>query len=823
MAVATETINLNISGNASQQIKVINNQVQNLNKSFDGLRATLSKIAVSAFVVNAFRAADALDDLATASGLSIATINGLSSAFIANGGSAADVEQAIGKLSNSIDDARNLNDKAIKSFERIGISFQEIKTLDTQQILRETIKGLGQMPAGAARTALAMELLGKNAKNIDFTGVNNQLDDFIAKSEKASPGIQSAAKVFNNFINIGKGFGTELAKEFEGPLKTLEKLTSNTDKIAKSLADLSKVVLLLGGAFLIFNKGIPLLTTFGNIIAGLKGATGFFIKQILDLGKAFASIFTNLIKVIPPIARFFGLVTEMGGLTSLLFALKSFISVLLRLGGLVGLILGVAQAIDFLYKIISGDQEGLIEKGIRKIKEYAQSLGFLQDKVQEIQEDFTKPLVIEGTGAGAAQKMAEGFFEMGRANKELAKNITEVTNAYQKKNKEALNDLELQTKFLNLSDDQILKLQAEDAATQRVKDAIADLNKLKEQAKPYQQDYINQINATIAALNASIPAERKAAGDRVESFIKIKNAQEDLRNEVEQTFNTLQTSFAIEELQEQLSLLGLEGDALERQQTLLEANSVMRSTLIDLAKQMTTVELNKDKLGEAAYNREKTRIQNQILDAYKLRDAKIQAKEDEISAIEEIENSYYEGAKRALISLAEQYKPINVAQDAIMMTWQKIGDAVDTFVETGKFKFSDFARSVIQDLAKMIAKAAIFFAIGTALKAIFPESEFLKTVFKAQGGPVKGGSPYIVGEKGPELFVPQGSGKIVPNNQLGTASTNAMTGPITNNYNTYNINALDAKSVAQLFAENRKAIFGANKLAEREMSYAGVR
>lgn len=40
-------------------------------------------------------------------------------------------------------------------------------------------------------------------------------------------------------------------------------------------------------------------------------------------------------------------------------------------------------------------------------------------------------------------------------------------------------------------------------------------------------------------------------------------------------------------------------------------------------------------------------------------------------------------------------------------------------------------------------------------------------LFKAKGGPVMGGSPYVVGERGPELFVPGRSGTIVPNNKLG--------------------------------------------------------
>lgn len=38
---------------------------------------------------------------------------------------------------------------------------------------------------------------------------------------------------------------------------------------------------------------------------------------------------------------------------------------------------------------------------------------------------------------------------------------------------------------------------------------------------------------------------------------------------------------------------------------------------------------------------------------------------------------------------------------------------------------------------------------------------------REKGGPVSGGTPYIVGEKGPELFVPMNNGGIIPNNALG--------------------------------------------------------
>jgi hypothetical protein len=42
---------------------------------------------------------------------------------------------------------------------------------------------------------------------------------------------------------------------------------------------------------------------------------------------------------------------------------------------------------------------------------------------------------------------------------------------------------------------------------------------------------------------------------------------------------------------------------------------------------------------------------------------------------------------------------------------------------------------------------------------------------KAAGGPVRSGTSYLVGENGPELFTPNASGMITPNNRLGGGNT----------------------------------------------------
>ena len=45
--------------------------------------------------------------------------------------------------------------------------------------------------------------------------------------------------------------------------------------------------------------------------------------------------------------------------------------------------------------------------------------------------------------------------------------------------------------------------------------------------------------------------------------------------------------------------------------------------------------------------------------------------------------------------------------------------------------------------------------------------------FRQHGGPVRAGRPYMVGERGPELFVPSRSGRIEPNGSSGGGGVDA--------------------------------------------------
>ena len=76
--------------------------------------------------------------------------------------------------------------------------------------------------------------------------------------------------------------------------------------------------------------------------------------------------------------------------------------------------------------------------------------------------------------------------------------------------------------------------------------------------------------------------------------------------------------------------------------------------------------------------------------------------------------------------------------------------------------FKSMARSIVQDLIKIQIQRSITGPLADAL------GSFIGPIGKkAIGGSVSLGSPYVVGEKGPELFVPNQNGAIIPNYAMG--------------------------------------------------------
>lgn len=173
----------------------------------------------------------------------------------------------------------------------------------------------------------------------------------------------------------------------------------------------------------------------------------------------------------------------------------------------------------------------------------------------------------------------------------------------------------------------------------------------------------------------------------------------------------------------------------------------------------------------------------------------------------------------------------NLANQAFNSITGNMNSALDNFVRTGKLNFADLTRSILRDLTAIQLKSqatSIFKSFGSdifgAVAGMFTGgispgqsvTGIPSGMAMADGGSPPVGLATLVGERGPEMFVPRTAGSIIPNNQLS-----AMTGGgQTINYNgpyIEKLSAIDTQSSIQFLSKNKQTIWAANQSMARSV------
>ena len=139
---------------------------------------------------------------------------------------------------------------------------------------------------------------------------------------------------------------------------------------------------------------------------------------------------------------------------------------------------------------------------------------------------------------------------------------------------------------------------------------------------------------------------------------------------------------------------------------------------------------------------------------------------------------------------------MEMVADNVATAFRKMEDAVFDFVTTGKLNFKDLFRSIAEDFLRSGIRSVMnnMFTKGSA-GGDNPLSSWLGF---AHGGRPPLNRPSIVGEQGPEIFVPRGAGEIIPNGGYGGQTANIS----------FNINSLDPTTAADVIVSNRRVIEG---------------
>mgnify|MGYP003110629488 CR=1 FL=1 len=204
----------------------------------------------------------------------------------------------------------------------------------------------------------------------------------------------------------------------------------------------------------------------------------------------------------------------------------------------------------------------------------------------------------------------------------------------------------------------------------------------------------------------------------------------------------------------------------------------------------------------------------------------IQTASDAANVTDESTASVFDNMKSGFDTLADRmnkfatqdtFQMTSMMDSAVQQLSDGMTDSLMNFFKTGESGLKEFAAKFLDEMARMYLQSQVinplmsqatnfiggFFGGGGAGGTAAP---------RAMGGSVAPNTPYMVGEKGRELFVPQSAGTIIPNEELGGGGTTIN----------FNVQAIDSQSFGSALAEHRAQITGIVENAYRMRGKRGA-
>lgn len=768
--------NINVQVTGIQALNQLQQKVAQTGESFSKLKSAIAGLALGTFITNAIKSAAALDDVASATGIALENIIAFSKAVKTFGGNFEGANTGIAKFSNFLQGAIDGNKKGQDSFIELGVSLDDLRTLSEQDLLRKTIKGLAEMDKGSKQTALGMDIFGKSFASVEFDKINNNLDSFIEKSRKQADAVRLAADAEERFGQATSALSNAVVQALR-PLSdliasiepaTLEKAASAIIAVATAL-----------GALYIASKAAAWATALSTALATMAITAGTTTGALSSL--------TAVLGLTSSLALFkqgIGLIKD--GLFGVATAASTGASVISRLGLSFGALgAGLLRLIPFVGQVIAifmvlNETVGLLTGSsiIEWGEKAAKAMGFIKETRKDTEEARLAQQKSNDEKANAIQRSRELQDALSKEKEQLKA----IVLAYQRSNEEANKKFQLDTQSLRLSEAQ--KVLNEEQYSAWTKYA-AEFNKL--------QDQINEKKASSSASDkAIIPQITASQGRLTAEYNKQKDAITSLVAE-----RVKETQLKQLELFQTKEMIGAQ-DKLQGIQ-----DDIAKSTLSEIERKYYDINAAAKASAKSAIEAEAARRGAPLSSEEQQKYYAIAAKgNEEIRAAteEQYVNSrrFATGWKTAFQEYAENAtNAANTAQQIFQSLSKNLEDALYKFFTTGKLGWKEFANSIIQEMIRIQTKQlALNILTGGSGKVGASGSGALGLGglfgFLAGGGPASANKPYIVGERGPELFVPNTSGTVIPNNALGGGG-----GAVT-----YNINAVDAMSFKQMLAQD---------------------
>ena len=765
-----------------------------------------------------------IKDLADGFEVTVGQMLQFDNALKTSGANADNAAKMIGKLFGKISEAKGGNESTIAQFEKLGISFKELSTMKPDEAIKRVFDGMANSGLNAFDKArMVKEMLGKGGIGVSLDEVNEKLKKSTAEYDAHAKAIAKMGEVSDNLkttlTNLTLAF-TDMIAPFSGDgivsVKTFHNIlvalgaaatVAGVIRIATAIGTLTTAIRLLGTT-----SAVTLAVT-SPILAAIVAAAAliaYTVSDSIETEKAQLALLETYKKSVldkgkpaeeDPAAKAAAEAAAAAkrrelnaGLSKILLARELF-----DIEGKIG---------QLKVDALRGDEYGI--------------------KLQEIQ--LTKDAELAKSKAQLKQDLNKEYVSTDEGNLFAAQKEARDNSARQKAD-QATNLLKEQYKI----EGQLitLKLAATDTLVAYDKESAA----LKMSSLSIEKYSVDILNVELTRRKALADIESRMQQDLLKANTNLQQKQH-ITNEANK-----QSALANQKAKEDATYIAATRDR--------ELESIARKGNAD----KLNIDFDKQRiaLGTESFNMRQNdfRISQEVLEtnkrlldidlqiasaqasmgsgatfeAEKARLEKLKDLEQELSNVrkgaiaidEQRRTSFTLGWENAMKKFVENSEGLGqVGSDAFNSLVNNMGNAIDNFVKTGKASFKDFAKSLIQDIMAMILKFQAMQLVMMGLRAMGFNMPLggASLPAKATGGDID--SPTIVGENGPEIFIPSRRGTVIPNIQA-TQSMGNQPSIVYNGPYIASMSAIDTQSATQFLVQNKAAIWAANQSASRSI------
>ena len=827
-------------------------------RTFGGV-VGITSLGLGALGASSLSYANDVKDLSDGFDISVQKTLQFRDAIERSGGSADGASKMLSKLFDTINQAKEGKPAAIKLFEDIGITWQELNSLSPEKSIDRVMGALANGSADTfKRVSELKQIMGKQGIGLDIQNVS----DIVSQSTKEFDSAADSVKKVGDFSDSTKKTMDNLK------LAMIELMApfSNKDNVV-GIETFKMALLAVGGiavvsgirslasAILFLNSTLvglevtggtlsltmtPLLalitgyaTQFATFATGILGTTAAIIASTATLGAWLAlhsgelnggedAWLADQQKQRDAKKGAGGTTTGEVKDTPSVMALKAKISMTQELMKL------ESNSADLKARAFTLDEYSVknAEIGLELAKEkakaandYAQYIGAGEKRTAE---ETTAAQGVRDADIASATSKAANARKVLEAQQARETSVYKMQSALKKEMaKIDIASLELgyQHQFISDYDFNVAK---EQLTTQgkilTIREQIKELNQGSDAAGRAHYKEVKSV------LDQQIVDEQTASNKRIE----ILGAEEVRRVEI----LNMQAN-----LKKQLAQLDLDGLDLAHQKNWMsdydynvaDERLNTEKKMLALKEQLAEIPQGTDAQSISHYNELSKVIEDEMAVEQTASDKRL-----ELFAIDELNReSFSYGWQQAWFQYQKNASDASAkGAEAFASVMGDMTSALNTFVDTGKINFSSLASSIIKDLIKMQLQAqmtSLFSSMG-GLGGILGSAPIgsagtgsgilgaISGIFSphANGGSFGAGSPIMVGEKGPELMIPSRAGSIVPTASL-SSTMGGQQQTVYNGTVIQNMSAIDTQSGVQFLAKNKSAIFAANQSAMRSL------